>query len=148
MRTKLVAGAVVTVSAALLTAPAQADAAYWKGKTAQGRIVTVRTGDDGLVTRVRVFWRSRCRNSTLRGGTAFVRPIDRLEPRAFEDGGTSRARVEGGIRSRDNAFVRGNMGRRDRWRGTFHMRSVLRRDGRVVDRCRVKRIRWSARRVS
>jgi len=149
MRSKLAIMATSAAAAALLGAAAPADAAYWKGKTAQGRTVTVRTGADGLVTKVRIRWRTRCRDGALTGGTAFARPIDRLEPAAFEDGGTSQARVEGGIRSTDTAFVQGRLragGRR--WRGTFHMRNVLRRDGRVIDRCRVGKMRWSARRVS
>jgi hypothetical protein len=150
MRRKLTITAMcVATAAALLAASAPADAAYWKGKTRQGRTVTVRTGADGLVKRVRIWWRTRCNAGSLTGGTAFVRPIDRVEPTAFEDGGTSQSRVEGGIRSTDTAFIQGRL-RADgrRWRGTFHLRSVLRRRGRVIDRCRVGKVRWSARRVS
>jgi hypothetical protein len=149
MRSKLAFTAMGVATAALLTASAQADAAYWKGKTRQGRTVTVRTGADGLVTQVRIRWRARCNPGSLTGGTAFRRPIDRLEPTAFEDGGTSQARVEGGFRSTDTAFVQGRL-RADgrRWRGTFHLRAVIRRRGRVVDRCRTGTVRWSARRVS
>ena len=40
-------GAVVI--AALLAAPAVADAKTWRGKTKQGRGVSVRTGADGIV---------------------------------------------------------------------------------------------------
>jgi hypothetical protein len=148
MRSKLVAAAICAALAALLTAPAQADAAYWKGKTRQGRTVTVRTGADGLVTKVRIWWRARCNPGSLTGGTAFARPIDRLQPTAFEDGGTSQSRVEGGFRSTDTAFVQGRLranGRR--WSGTFHLRAVIRRRGRVVDRCRTGTVRWSARRA-
>jgi hypothetical protein len=145
---KLAIASACVVSVAAVGAPAPADAAYWKGKTRQGRTVTVRTGADGLVTRARISWRTRCRGGSFTGGTVFLRPIDRLEPRAFEDGGTYRRRI-GRFRSTDTAFIQGKL-RADgrRWRGSFHMRSVIRRRGRVVTRCRVPKVRWSARRVS
>ena len=47
--------------AVVLAAPAAADAKTWRGKTKQGRAVTVRTGADDLVNRVRVSWRAPCK---------------------------------------------------------------------------------------
>jgi hypothetical protein len=66
---------------------------------------------------------------------------------AFADAGTSRFNLGGGLRSRDTVSVRGTLGDDGRWRGRFRLRSVLRRDGDVVDRCRVGPIRWRARPV-
>jgi hypothetical protein len=149
MRTKLTLAAAFAVSVAVLAGPAQADAKLWKGKTKQGRLASVRTGADGLVIRVRVRWRARCRDgTTLTGGTTFAPPFDRSETRAFEDGGVYPARVTGGLRSSNTAFVRGSLARNGPWRGTFHVRSVLTRRGRTVTRCRLGRTSWSARRVS
>jgi hypothetical protein len=149
MRTKLTVVAACAVSAAVLAGPAEADAKLWKGKTKQGRMVSVRTGADGLVTRVRIRWRARCGDgTTLTGGTAAVPPFDRSETRLFEDGGTYEARVTGGMRSSNTVFTRGSLARNGPWRGTFHIRSVITRRGRTVTRCRLDRTRWTARRVS
>jgi len=145
MRTRILAVAVAG-SAALLTAPAQADAAYWKGKTAQGKAATVRTAG-GLVSRVRIRWEVPCGGGmSLFGVTPFSRPFDRSERREFEDGGSYRARANRGLRTTNTVFVRGTR-RRGVWRGTFHARATVRRNGRVIDRCRLGRTRWSARRV-
>jgi hypothetical protein len=147
MRTRILAAAALAGSAALLTAPAQADAAYWKGKTAQGKAATVRTAADGLVSRVRIRWEAPCGGGkSLFGVTPFTRPFDRSERREFEDGGRYRARANRGLRTTNTVFVRGTR-RRGVWRGTFHARATVRRDGRVIDRCRLGRTRWSARRV-
>ena len=146
MRTRILAVAVAG-SAALLTAPAQADAAYWKGTTAQGEAATVRTAG-GLVSRVRIRWEAPCGGGkSLFGVTPFSRPFDRSERREFEDGGSYRARANRGLRTTNTVFVRGTLSRRGVWRGTFHGRGTIRRNGRVIDRCRLGRTRWSARRA-
>jgi hypothetical protein len=149
MRTKLTIAAACAVSAAVLAGPAEADAKLWKGKTKQGRLALVRTGADGLVVEIRIRWRARCGDgTTLTGGTTFAPPLDRSETRVFEDGGVYVARVTGGMRSSNTAFVRGSLARNGPWRGTFHVRSVITKRGRTVTRCRLDRTRWRARRVS
>jgi hypothetical protein len=149
MRTKLTIAAACAVSAAVLAGPAEADAKLWKGKTEQGRLASVRTGDDGLVIRIRIRWRARCGDgTTLTGGTTFAPPFDRSETRGFEDGGVYTARVTGGLRSNNTAFVRGTLARNGPWRGRFHVRSVITRRGETVTRCRLGRTSWTARRVS
>jgi len=131
--------------AMLLAAPAAAQAETWRGKTGQGRSVVVSTGDDDRVERVRVAWKARCENGSYTSRTLFLRPFDVSEEDAFEDGGTYRSRVPGGYRARHRVLVRGTLGAGDRWTGTFRVRTRVTRHGRVVDRCRLKRVRWSAR---
>jgi hypothetical protein len=135
------------VSVALLAVPSVASAARWKGKTGQGRVVTVRTGDDGVVNRVLVRWKARCRGVTRTGRTVFTPPLDEASSASFTDGGTSRSNLGGGVRSRDTVRVSGSLGGDGRWRGTFRLRSVLRKDGNVIDRCRVRQVSWRARPV-
>jgi hypothetical protein len=147
MFAKLLAAAVFAASSALLAAPAHVDAKLWKGQTTQGRLASVRTGGDGIVNRVRIRWKATCEGSTRTGQTLFVPPLDSAAAQAFADAGTSRANLGGGVRSRDTLSVRGTLGANGRWRGTFRLRSVLRRDGDVVDRCRVGPVRWRARPV-
>jgi hypothetical protein len=146
MRTKFVAAAVCAASAALLVAPAHADAARWRGKTEQGRLALVRTAADGMVDLVRIRWRAPCRPGRYIGGTAFARPYDTLSPLHFIDAGRYRARLNDGFRARLQVRVRGTITPNlRRWRGSFRVRAAIFRRGRRVDTCRVRGVRWSAR---
>jgi hypothetical protein len=130
--------------AVVLAVPAVADATTWRGKTNQGRAVSVRTGADDLVNQVRVSWRAPCRKGDYVSRTLFQPPLDVSEPEVFEDAGTYRKRLPGGYRARHTVFVRGRLGADDRWTGVFRVRTRVSRDGHVVDRCRLRRVRWSA----
>jgi hypothetical protein len=135
----------LVLSVAMLVAvPAVADAETWRGETGQGRAVTVRTGDDDRVDRVRVSWKATCRKGSYTSRTVFRRPFDVSEAAEFEDRGTYRADVPGGYRARHTVFVRGTLGTDGSWSGTFRVRTRVTRDGRFVDRCRLRRVRWSA----
>jgi hypothetical protein len=130
--------------AVVLAAPAAADAKIWRGKTEQGRAVTVRTGADDLVNRVRVSWRAPCKKGHYVSRTLFEPPLDESETDVFEHSGTYRKRLPGGYRARNTVFVRGKLGAHDRWTGTFRVRTRVRRNGNLVDSCRFKGVRWSA----
>jgi hypothetical protein len=130
--------------ALVICAPAVADARTWRGETEQGRAVTVRTGDEGEVERVRVGWKARCRNGSYTSNTFFVVPFDVSEPAEFEDAGTYWSRrLRGGYRARHRVFVRGTLAG-DRWTGTYRVRTRVMKGGRLVDRCRLKSVRWTA----
>jgi hypothetical protein len=130
--------------AVVLAAPAAADAKTWRGKTKQGREVSVRTGADDLVDQVRVGWRAPCKKGHYVSRTLFEPPLDVSETDVFEHSGTYRKRVPGGYWARNTVFVRGALGADDRWRGTFRVRIRVTRHGEVVDRCRLKRVGWTA----
>jgi hypothetical protein len=134
----------VACAVVLLAAPAAADAKTWKGKTKQGRMVSVRTGADDLVNQVRVGWRAPCKKGHYVSRTLFPPPFDVSETDAFEDAGTYTTETQDGYTARHRVFVRGRLGAGDRWTGTFRVRTRVRRDGRVVDTCRLNRVRWSA----
>ncbi len=136
--------ALVVACAAVLAAPAAADAKIWRGETKQGRAVSVRTGPDDLVNQVRVSWRAPCREGHYVSRTLFLPPFDVSEAARFEDAGVVRKRIGGGYRARHRLFVRGTLGADDRWTGTFRVRTRVSRNGRVVDNCRLKGVRWSA----
>jgi hypothetical protein len=132
--------------AALLAAPAAADAKTWRGKTKQGRMVSVRTGTDDLVNRVRVGWRAPCKKELYYvSRTLFPPPFDVSDTDRFEDAGTYATDTQDGYHARHTVFVRGRLGADGRWRGVFRVTVRVRRDGRVVDTCALKRVRWSAR---
>jgi len=128
---------------AALATPAAADARTWKGKTKQGRAVTVKTGADDLVNRVRVGWRAPCEKGHYVSRTLFLPPLDVAEDAAFEDAGTYESKVPGGYKARHTVFVRGALDE-DRWTGTFRVRTRVIRDGKEVDRCKLERVRWTA----
>jgi len=136
--------ALALVFSAILAAPAVADARTWRGKTKQGRAVSVRTGADDLVNRVRVSWRAPCRKGHYVSRTLFLPPLDVAEGAVFEDAGTYTSNVRGGYRARHTVFVRGELGADDRWTGTFRVRTRVTKDGRGVDRCRLKGVAWTA----
>jgi hypothetical protein len=128
----------------LAVVPAVADAAEWRGKTGQGRMVSVRTGDNERVDRVRVSWKATCEKGSYKSRTVFRRPFDVSEAAEFEDAGTYRVDVQGGYRARHTVFVRGTLAADGRWSGTFRVRTRVTRRGRFVDSCRLRRVRWSA----
>lgn len=136
--------ALAVACAALLVAPAATDAKTWRGKTKQGRLVSVRTGADDLVNRVRVGWRAPCKKGHYVSRTLFPPPFDVSETDAFEDAGAYTTTTQDGYRARHRVFVRGTLGAGDRWSGTFRVRTRVWRNGRVVDSCRLGRVRWSA----
>ena len=68
----------------------------------------------------------------------------RVRDRVFEHAGTYRKRLPDGYRARNTVFVRGTLGADDRWSGTFRVRTRVTRNGQVVDRCRLKGVRWAA----
>jgi hypothetical protein len=129
--------------AMLLSLAAVAEARTWRGETEQGRGVSVRTGDDGEVQRVRVSWRARCEQGSYTSRTVFRRPFDVSRAAVFEDAGTYRSDVAGGYRARHRVFVRAVL-EDDAWAGIFRVRTRVTKDGRFVDSCRLRRLRWTA----
>ena len=130
--------------AIVLAAPAAADAKTWRGKTKQGRTVTVRTGADELVNQVRVSWRAPCKKGHYVSRTLFQPPLDVSETDVFEHSGTyrKRCRTDTGRATRCSCAARsapttagpGRSGSGRACAGT----------GSVVDSCRLKGVRWSA----
>jgi hypothetical protein len=146
MRTTLVVAALSAAAAVLLATPAPAGAATWKGKTRQGRSVSVRTGADGLVERVRISWRAPCRRGRYVDRALFLPPFDFAQPTAFHDAGTYRVRLDRGYRARLTVGVRGALDG-DRWRGRFRVKVLVTRNRRWADTCELRGLRWWARPV-
>jgi hypothetical protein len=146
MRPVLVAALLL---AALFASPAAADAKVWKGKTRQGLPVTIRTGPDGVVNRVRVRWRAFCNQTgrRIRGGTLFLPPLDSATTRSFLDEGDYRINVRGPGRIVNFVHVRGTLQANGPWRGVFRIRSEFRRGSRTIGTCRLRGVRFTARAV-
>jgi hypothetical protein len=149
MTTLLLAAAV----AIGLAAPGAAQAKVFRGETAQGRAASVVVGSDGLVRRARVNWRAPCRHGRYVDRTDFIPPLDVSTPDRIADEGVYRTRA-GGIRSRVTIRLRARRifdpahPRREAWRGTLRVQVLVTRDGRYVDTCGLRRLRWRVRLVT
>ena len=144
--------AVALTAAAVVPATASADKTF-RGKTQQNRTVSLTTGDDNVLKRLRINWITRrCAQSGSRFQhiTAFRPPFDSATAGAFNDAGSFRVADDGGIRSRVTIYL---AGRRtvdpanpaaESWSGTLRASVVVRRNGRVIDRCRLRQVTWNA----
>ena len=129
---------------ASLVLGASADAAKWRGKTRQGRGVSVHTGADGRVSFARIRYLAPCGdNKAMRAGVVFLPPLDHNSPTEFADAGPFRFRA-GSERIRAWTRISGGLRRSGRWTGNFSIRLRVYRDGRFVTSCRLKRVGWKA----
>ena len=127
----------------LLVAAAVADAAVFKGRTSQNRSAELRTNDRRLPVYVRIAWRASCSRGTFGESTTFLRPYDLRTTTEIRDAGSYTLR-DGDLRYRIRTHVRGRRVAPRRWRGTFGATAVVRRDGRVIDRCPSGTVNWRA----
>src|ERR1044071_8325910 len=135
--------ALACLCAVVATLPASASAATYKGKTKQGRKAVVTTDADGLVTRVKVGWKATCDEGTYTSRTIFMPPFDTSTSTEFASVGSYTARPAGYV-SAIRVSVHGTWAEEtDRWRGTFGVRVRVRKDGRLVDTCHLKKLKWS-----
>ena len=142
---------VVPVAALLflaLPATALADIRF-RGKSGQGRLVTMRTSDDRVLERFGIRWQARCQDPgyvyTTR--TFFIPPFDSVTAERFVDAGVNRGRLADGLRSVINIRLAGNRTSIMRWRGIFRVRVRVFRGSREIDRCYL-RTRWRVRNVN
>lgn len=153
MRHRTVLSSAVLVAA--LAVPSEAAAVKtFRGKTQQNRTVTVTIGDDQRLDTLRVNWITRrcaLSGSRFQHITRFRRPYDRSSTDDFGDAGTFRVVEDGGrIRSRVAITLSGSRTfdpanpATESWSGTLSARVVVRRRGRVIDRCRLRQITWNA----
>ena len=130
---------------AALAAPAAADVRF-EGETSQGLRVVVVAEDDGVPKRGRIGWRGRCGRSGIlvTERTGFRRPLDMSGRRRFRDAGSYRVRYRNGERVRFTVRISGRKVGPRRWTGRFRVHAVVRRGGRVLDRCSARGVRWAA----
>jgi tRNA/tmRNA/rRNA uracil-C5-methylase (TrmA/RlmC/RlmD family) len=142
------------VAVAGLIAPAQAAAIKkFTGKTQQNRTINLTIGDDGTLESGNINWITRrCAQSGSRfqNITRFTGPYDQDTPEAFSDSGAYTVRDRGRIRSRVSVTLSGQHffdpanPAAEKWVGTFKATVVVRRRGRVIDRCRLRSTTWEA----
>ena len=127
---------------ALVPADALADIPF-RGKSGQGRLVTLRTGDDGLLLRFAIDWRAPCRRPGFQftNRSAFRPSFDSVTRDRFVDAGPIRGPIGNGLRAVAQVRTVGNRVSESRWRGIFRASVRVLRGGRLIDRC-YKRTRW------
>jgi hypothetical protein len=128
-------------------APAVTEAKTYKGKSSQGRAVSVRTGADGIITKASLGWRAPCGgNIVFNARTGWRPPFDAATPDSFTDVGSYRVRTRDGERARIATTFTGQRDpATDRWAGTLAVKVRVSKGGKVIDRCQVKRLTWKAR---
>ena len=130
---------------ALVAAPAAAaEAKTLRGKTSQGRGITLTLGADGVPTHVRFKWNLSCRKSKETGPTrsSFLRPFDEATPDVLNDADTARRRYADGLRVRQTGSISGQRAGQS-WSGTLSVERQFSRRGRVFDTCKAEHITWS-----
>jgi hypothetical protein len=127
---------------AVVPADALADIPF-RGKSGQNRLVTLRTGDDGLLLRFGIAWQAPCRRPGFRftNTTRFRPPFDAVTRDRFVDAGAIRGPIGDGLRAVAQVRIVGNRVSEARWRGIFRVSVRVLRGERLVDRC-YKRTRW------
>jgi len=129
---------------AVVPAEATADIRF-RGKSGQDRLVTLRTGDDGLVERFAIRWVGHCRSPFVyKEGTQTTprSPFEVHTRERFEDvGGYRDNDIGDGLRAVYRARAIGIRVSEARWRGSFRIRVRVLRGGRLVDVCSA-RTRW------
>lgn len=155
MRTRTPVLLTIAALSVALVAPSNAAAVKnFRGKTQQGRTIKLTIGDDGLLQTLNINWITRrCRHSRARfqHRTTFRPPFDTSTPDAFSDAGAFTDIQSGGIRSRVNITLGGQRTQLDpadpateRWKGTLKASVVVRRRGKVIDRCTLRQITWTS----
>jgi hypothetical protein len=151
MSRRVTACAAVAACALPAVLPSSALAAErFEGRTEQNRKVTVVVGDDDRVRRVVVSWRTtNCRRGEfLRDQTQFFR-FGESTADSFRSAGSYATR-SGRVRIRMRVSIRGTRSADPAdpaaatWSGRFAARAVVRRRGKVIDRCRLGAKDWTA----
>jgi hypothetical protein len=135
--------ALLLCAAGLLVGAPVADAAKFKGRTAQGRAAELRTNDEGLPARGKIVWRATCSDGNdYSDDTGFKPPFDFRSRARLRDKGDYSFKTRDGYRMRAHAWIRGRRVEAGKWRGRFGLSLVVRRNGRFVARCKTGIIGW------
>jgi hypothetical protein len=141
--TSMTAAAIV---AGLIVA-APAEAAKWRGKTRQGRGVSVHTDANGVANYARIRYIAPCRDGDAVFATIwFVAPFDSASTTSFTDGGPWKFKIDNRKRTivRARGTISGGLRRSGRWTGDFKVRLRVIHRGRLETTSRLRRLGWKA----
>jgi hypothetical protein len=136
---------VVSLCAWLALVAPPATAATFNGKTSQKRAVSLVTGSDGLVTRIRISYSAPCQRKGVRFPNIFrfTAPFKLLTPVLVTDEASFGQPLKGGGRTHQVASVVGHFAG-GAWTGVFRTRVILTRGGHRLDKCRLRKVTWRA----
>jgi hypothetical protein len=135
---------IAALTALALAVPAAAEGKTLRGKTGQGRGVTLVLDAAGVPKRVSVRWNLACDVSKATGPTStrFLRRFDQATVDVLDDADTASRRYRNGLRVR----MRGSISARRAgatWSGTFSVERSFFRKGRKFDTCRAQDVTFS-----
>lgn len=131
------------VALTLVAVPATADAKTLRGKTSQGRSVTL-VLQNGVPKRMKIGWSLSCgkHNSNGPTSTRFFRPFDQATADVIVDNDSVSRTFAEGLRVRNSAKLAGQRAG-EAWSGTFSVRRTFYRKGKKFDTCRADNVTWS-----
>lgn len=130
-------------------APASAAGATFEGKSSQGRPVTLTADDNGAAQSFNFAWRAPCRRRGFRfTSDTRSRPPWQVTADGFISSGGYTMSLPRGLRARVSGVARGRHVLPNEWAGSFKLSVVVRRRGRVIDRCHLRSTDWQAYLVS
>jgi hypothetical protein len=125
--------------------PASAEAAHLSGYTHRGVTVKIATDAQGRATAAVYLWHvRRCDLGRYSYGGATGVDSKKRPAAQFFTRNPYTVRDRGGFRTRVTVHSSARRLSIYRWRGTFSVVAVIRRHGRVVDRCHIRRLHWTA----
>jgi hypothetical protein len=143
MRALCVSAAVVL--ALLLAGAATAQAATLRGFTHRGLNVKVTTDAKGRVKEAVFNWHvRRCDSGRFRFDTSTAVTTTGPPLAHIRTDNPYTLKSRGGFRSRVTTHTRGRRLSIYRWSGSFSAVAIIRRHGKVVDRCHFRRVSWTA----
>lgn len=131
------------VALTLVAVPAAAEAKVLRGKTSQGRSVTL-VLQNGVPKRMKIGWTVACKKHKSTGPTStrFFRPFDQATADVINDQDAVARTFAKGLRVRNRAKLAGQ--RADAtWSGTFSVKRSFYRKGKKFDECRADNVTWS-----
>jgi hypothetical protein len=135
--------AVVLAAGLIVASPAEA--AKWRGKTRQGRGVSIHTDANGVFSYAKIRYIAPCRDGeAVFANVINVPPFDSAGTTSFRDGGPFRFRISKRETARARATITGGLRRSGRWTGNFSIRLRIYVRGRFATTCRLRNLGWKA----
>jgi hypothetical protein len=136
---------VFAVAGLALLAAAPADAATLRGRTHRGLNVRIKTDPTGRATEAIFNWHvRRCDSGRFQFRDSTAVDSKKKPAKNFFTRNPYTLRSRGGYRSRVTVHTNARRLSIYRWKGTFSAVAIVRRHGRVVDRCHMRRLHWTA----
>lgn len=125
---------------------APAGAVTFDGSTSRGSGAQLQASPDGTARRVTIHWRAGCRQVGVvyATKTTFRDPFDKRGGKRIADRGFYVTRYRGKVRVRNTVAMTAHRVNPYVWKGSFRAEAVVRKAGRIIDRCTLGKVDWKA----